>query len=597
MIRLLALVAILGTAMLLIALVGIAAFAGRADHDVADAQPERRGASSELVVIVHAMRDSPADLRDVRDVVAAQRPDADILMPRYASGVFANTDPREIAAALDARIQALVDRAAREGRRYARIVLVGHGVGALLARRTYLYGKGYRADYVPADGRRRYNGWVDDVERIVLLAGMNRGWSSEPRTTARDRVKQLLLVLGERVARVTGTGGLLLSVRRGAPFVVNLRAEWIRFARAYRPPTVIQLLGDADDLVSAGDDSDQIGAPRFVFMNVLGAGHDDLVRFGDSPDPVLRRRRQKVAEALTENVANLEARYPPSSDLLAEDPRITHVVFVKQGVQDITAWTDRIRRLIEREDPTVKVLAPTYDDFPMASFLLFADRQKKVRKFADEYAEALARYPHADRFSFLGHGNGTYLLASAVERYDALRFHRIYFAGSIVRRDFDWGARATRIDAVRNDMAAADWVVAIFPRVFEQARRIPWLADLAYLDVGSAGFNGFDSDIPAHLQFAYFDGGHGAALAADMNAYSVADFILEEDLGHMSRPIPLLPAPSGWLRLASDYAWLVWVLLLAAIVGLGCVLWRRAPARGTALCVYVAGVLVLLYTV
>ncbi|MDX1432626.1 MAG: hypothetical protein R3286_09275 [Gammaproteobacteria bacterium] len=597
MIRLLALLAILGAALILIALAGVAIFAGNAAHDTAVVEPERHGESSELVVIVHSMFNAPADMHDVRDVVAAWRPDADILMPRYDAGPFANTDLREVAAELDARIQKLADRAALEGRRYRRIVIIGHGAGALVARRAYLYGKGYRADYLPISARGRANPWVDNVERIVLLAGMNRGWAPQPSPEHASTWKRFLLRLGERIARVTGTGEMVLGARRGSPFVTNLRAEWIRLTREHTPPPVIQLLGDADGVVSAADDTDQMAAPRFAFIRVLGAGHGDLIEFGDSPDMSLRRRRQTLTEALTAGIDELVARYPPDRTLLELEPDITHIVFIRHGVLDLGAWMDRFRRLVARDDASVEILAPDYDRIPMASFLLFADRQEKVRELADEYTEALARFPHADRVSFIGHSNGTFLLASLLERYAALGFHRVYLAGSVVRRDFEWRRFAARVGAVRNDMAAGDWVVAVFPRLFEQARRLPWLAGLDYLAPGSSGFNGFDAPLAEHYEFGYFAGGHGGALEAQMNVYSIAEFVLEDNLARMSRPVPLLPAAPGWLELASDFAWLVWLALLVVVIGAGVLLWRVAPARGTVLVVYVGALVAALYTI
>lgn len=596
-IRLLALLAILGAALVLLGLVGVAILAGHAGHDVATTEPERHGTSSDLVVILHDMSGSPRDMHDIRDVVAARRPDADILMPRYDAGPFANTDLREVARVLDRRIQALVDRATLDGHRYRRIVLVGHGIGALVARRAYLYGKGYRSDYTPAGERDRSNPWVDGVDRVVTLAGMNRGWTTDTRPPGRSAWQQLLFMLGERIARATGTGEMMLSVERGSPLLTNLRTEWIRLAREDGAPPVIQLLGDGDGMVSAEDDADEIAAPRFMFVKVLGADHGNLIQFGDSPENNLRRRRQKFIEALTADIDTLEASYPPNRALLAEEPEITHVVFIKHGIRDMAVWADRLRRLIERKDPTVKVIVPKYESFPMASFLLFADRQQKVREFADEYTQALARYPHADRFSFIGHSNGTYLLASALEHYEALRFHRVYFAGSVVRRDFEWDRYQDRLGDLRNDMAAEDWVVAIFPRVFEQVRQLPWAKHLAYFEVGSGGFNGFEKDFVNGHEFAYFRGGHSAALDEAMNVYSVADFIVEEDLSRMPAPVKLLPTGAPWLELATDFAWLAWLAMLAAVIGIGYVLWRLAPARGAVVGLYVAGLVALMYAV
>ena len=55
----------------------------------------------------------------------------------------------------------------------------------------------------------------------------------------------------------------------------------------------------------------------------------------------------------------------------------------------------------------------------------------------DRYAEARARYPRAE-LDYVGHSNGTYLAAKALHDYPAAHFKHIVFAGSVVRRDYDW---------------------------------------------------------------------------------------------------------------------------------------------------------------
>jgi hypothetical protein len=74
-----------------------------------------------------------------------------------------------------------------------------------------------------------------------------------------------------------------------------------------------------------------------------------------------------------------------------------------------------------------------------------------------------------------------YLIAKALELYPACRFKRIVFAGSVVRRGFDWRRylRTNRVEHVLNYAAKGDWVVAWFPKLFEFLR---------IQDLGSASF-------------------------------------------------------------------------------------------------------------
>jgi hypothetical protein len=69
------------------------------------------------------------------------------------------------------------------------------------------------------------------------------------------------------------------------------------------------------------------------------------------------------------------------------------------------------------------------NSFPLLPFITYRDRQKNVRRFMDEYTENLARFPKAETIDFIGHSNGTYILASALQRYVTMRVRRVYFGG------------------------------------------------------------------------------------------------------------------------------------------------------------------------
>jgi hypothetical protein len=111
----------------------------------------------------------------------------------------------------------------------------------------------------------------------------------------------------------------------------------------------------------------------------------------------------------------------------------------------------------------------------------------------DRFVEACARFPNAEaKMSYVGHSNGTYLLARALQDYPALRLKRVVFAGSVVRRDFDWrrnfkvvsGANDRRVEKVLNYVATKDWVVGILSKAFQPLKLL--------FDLGSAGHDGFD---------------------------------------------------------------------------------------------------------
>ncbi|MGB3613159.1 MAG: hypothetical protein WBA10_05140 [Elainellaceae cyanobacterium] len=85
--------------------------------------PEIHGASTSLVVVIHGLGG-----RKQQDWYAAIReflPDADLLIPEYASEIFSNTDPRRTADQLAQYIhEADVNRSRRpDGQSYSHISL------------------------------------------------------------------------------------------------------------------------------------------------------------------------------------------------------------------------------------------------------------------------------------------------------------------------------------------------------------------------------------------------------------------------------------------------------------------------------------------
>lgn len=559
----------------------------------------QRGAGRELVVIVHGSLGGQAPLAQLRATVEAELPDADILAPTYRGGAFSNTDLFELAAALDDLIeQSVTERTQRPDRHeYERVLLVGFSLGALLVRKAYVYAVGQRQDY-PVAGFREARTWARKVARVLLMAGMNRGWSLAERPAEMGRADFALRRFALLVARLTGTGRMMRGAQRGAPFVANLRVQWAQLPEGCRPPTV-QLLGTIDDTVHEDDNSDLFVSLDFTFIPVVQTGHAEIVRFDDPPFG--KRRRQIFVDALTAPEATLREKYRPDHDrAVARQDRKpeSHVVFIMHGIRDTGYWTQQLADEFRQRDPGVGVRTAKYRYFPMAAFLVLGARQRYVRWFMDLYTEEIAKSPHA-QVSYVGHSNGTYIVAKALEKYATLRLHRVVFAGSVVPRSFEWtrwieGER--RVGAVRNFVAAGDWVVAIFPRFFELMMELTGLRALG--DIGSAGFNGFEDRHGNEFE-QRVRGSHGGALVA-ANFGPIAEFVLRGRAELPEQVKELRPAPL--VGLGSRLCWLIWLGLAAAIVGVG--VWSTAWVAGAtslplAVCwvAYAAFVWLLLQTV
>jgi hypothetical protein len=182
-------------------------------------------------------------------------------------------------------------------------------------------------------------------------------------------------------------------------------------------------------------------------------------------------------------------------------------------------------------------------------------------------------YPRA-KFSFVGHSNGTYLLAKALKEYRACRFENVVFAGAVVRRSYDWIAAQQRgqVRAVLNYVASRDLIVAWFPGAIELLR---------LQDLGSAGHNGFDQLKRASASRLYqcgpVPGGHGAALREE-NWKAIAHFIVHGE--PMSPPAAAIAKRrSWWVVLGGWVSPFLWVGILVGLYIIGHWIWERPIAE------------------
>jgi pimeloyl-ACP methyl ester carboxylesterase len=211
----------------------------------------------------------------------------------------------------------------------------------------------------------------------------------------------------------------------------------------------------------------------------------------------------------------------------------------------------------------VFVSTPAYKRFPMLGFLLGFARRRRVRWFVNQYTTALARF-HSARFHFIGHSNGTYLLADALQRYEAMRFDRVAFAGSVVRRGYPWDEvfDQGRVESLRNDMATDDWIVAVFPRFFEQFWEV---TGFSLGDIGSGGVFGFQ-DNAARRDQVLLRGGHAAAIEPANHASLVRYVLGIDPRPVIDKGIELADEVSSSTKWLAAFSGLVWICLVSCPV-------------------------------
>ena len=561
---------------------------------------ENEGAKT-LVIMLHGYDATRYSMRFVWFAAKESIASSDFFLPDLPLNLLSFEDPITVINELVKK----VDQRQRD-HRYDHIIIVGHSIGALLARKFYTYACGeaspedayqqFRAPFEPAVENRNGYDWADKIERLVLLAGMNLGWSISQHMNLWTALKYRIgvafgkyimtpLVFFRTVARFSTHGldafchpmtPLIFTLRRGATFLTNLRVQWIVMRECagaaqnhdeHQPDRgsalVVQMLGTIDDIVSPDDNVDLVTGQDFVYVDVAKTGHVNILQLDPSKNGETRKKH--FVDALTLSKDELMRRNAriTSIDAPQRNENVKHVVFIIHGIRDLGFWTTRIARRVKaiRVNPNeVESVTASYGYFPMLSFLFLGRRREKVVWLMDRYTEALATYPKAD-FHFFGHSNGTYLLARSFRDYPFCRFKHVAFAGSVVRTDYGWEAliKDGRIKAAMNYVCTDDYVVAWFPRVFEPFKR---------MDLGGAGFHGFkemnESNDPSRLnQVNYVHGGHSAATQED-NWESIGDFLIN---GTPPTPPTSLYRPQRTLRekIGGKLGIVIWGTILLAI--------------------------------
>ncbi|NUO77649.1 MAG: hypothetical protein HOQ32_16760 [Lysobacter sp.] len=605
----LALVSSLGLSWLLLRTIARALTRGRETRLVL--RPSAAGAADTLVVAVHGMP-GVVKFAGALALIAETWPEADHLVVDYHDswlrGFISSADARAVADAIEQGIHAEFKRG-----QYQRVVLVGYSAGASLLRKALVWAYGEEEDRI-AFGRRGKRAWVDKIERVVLLAGMNRGWSVDPRPDLMSWPTYLSIRLGEFVAGFLGIGRLISAMHRGSSFIADTRLQWVRLARSedvvagrQHFPQVIQLIGSEDDLVSKEDGQDLSTAAGTLFKTLAQTGHKEIGgALDDTSTPAALERRRMIALALRGRVDELE----PDLVEMKEDREVDRLVYVMHGIRDLGEWTDRVRdevrRRYEGNAERVAVFSAKYGRFPMARFLLPFDRQRNVREFMDRYTEHVARYPNAKSMDYVGHSNGTYILGSALLRYVTIRVRRVFFAGSVMPYGYPWTELVDggRVESVVNVVATRDWVVAIFPKMFQQ------IADLFRLDsrqglfdLGGAGFDGFGaSGLSAAVDnLEYSRGAHSTGVDVDDQdkLAAIASYVVGGERAGL-RTFESAKKKNPLLAVVSTLCVLVWLGLLVGLSLLGYLifLWFASHGlllAGAAVAGYALLVILLLY--
>jgi pimeloyl-ACP methyl ester carboxylesterase len=473
--------------------------------------------NSPLVIMLHGYSTKTNKYESLRYTLMDIYQCKEVLMPPLKLSMFSWAKPNQIVLEILSIIDTAWNNIREQENRTPAIILVGHSIGALLARKVYITacGENQMAPFEKELTGCNKLAWAEHVEKIILLAGINRGWTINPRISVpRAFLIGLLTQIG-KLFKAFGYPPIIFEIKRGATFITQLRIQSLAMQqhaaiKGVGNAITIQLLGTKDDLVSPDDNVDLVTGNHFIYLDMPLSNHVNVINMTGTKGV---KRAAFLKEILLMPETDLRKIAVLTSDEIfpLQDNNVTDVVFVIHGIRDTGFWTHKIARKVKLlGDSLGKKFATetsTYGYFAMLSFLLYGSRRAKVEWLMDKYTENMAIYPKA-AFSFVGHSNGTYLLAKALKEYPACHFKNVLLAGSVVRNDYDWKQITVegRVKNIYNIVATNDWVVGIFPKTFQT---------LKLQDLGSGGFDGF-SYLEESAQFKCIKGTHGAGVEEEV---------------------------------------------------------------------------------
>ncbi|NKX52747.1 hypothetical protein HER39_19655, partial [Arthrobacter deserti] len=90
-------------------------------------------------------------------------------------------------------------------------------------------------------------------------------------------------------------------------------------------------------------------------------------------------------------------------------------------IRDLTDTLQSGQEQIPPEKRLPKVVRLDYGFFSAVQFAIRGTRRANIHEFLDSYLAAVLTH-QPDGFSFIGHSNGTYMMANVMEEVHAVRF-------------------------------------------------------------------------------------------------------------------------------------------------------------------------------
>lgn len=452
----------------------------------------------QLIVLIHGWLLADKDLDPLKNLMELD-PEFDgskVVIFSYNASLFSNERLEDIGEELNLFLEAKFQSSI-----YNKISIVGHSIGGLIARKAYLLSLNNKTK------------WNEVLAKIVLLGTPNRGSTlSQHNMFARSWMQLMGMANQMRLIR---------DAFRGSQFITNLRIDWVRTFREWEDkqenntkfPHIVQVLYGKDVKVKPQDSLDITQFGNVEHITIDAVTHEDAVK--------VIKSSEKKYRVIKEALLNPTPKSRSSGYLDKTDQTINNVTFFMHGIRTTGDWTEEAARILKGKKNNIDVLWPKYGYFPIARFLWGPSRQALIHWFRDEYADAFVKHPLA-AFNFVGHSNGTYILANTLLSFRSIKFNKVYFAGSVVPEDYPWSMifDFQQVKKLRNDCAAIDLPVGFLCQ---------GLNTLGVKNLGVGGYNGFLDKSNNIIQNKFIEvntfDGHSVALN-DANFEAIREFML-----------------------------------------------------------------------
>jgi pimeloyl-ACP methyl ester carboxylesterase len=391
-------------------------------------QPSGEDNAKVLAIVLHGWGGSPASMKDVIETTKSTLKDlgVDVYAPRLPYS-FRLKSVRAEKVVVDLLNE--IDRIVEKRGPYRQIIIIGHSLGALIARRLFLVAAGKPPGFqseMPFAEEEKPRAWAKLVDRLVTLGAFNRGWEVSGRM---DWYSSFLLNLVGLIGHLSPNDWrpTIFDMRRGAPFIVQTRLHWLAYRRLHQQiregqieknkltnlqvapvdPIVVQLIGTKDNLASpfdqvdiAVDGRDPLSTPqdrRYFFVEMKNTDHEHAMDFSDETDGKVRKERFMAALTGSTHELHLVSSNPSllPDDIPLIEPDVTDTVFIMHGIRDDGFWTHRIAKEVREHAERgagIRARTPTYGYFAMLPFILPWIRRQKVEWLMDQYVSVKAQF-------------------------------------------------------------------------------------------------------------------------------------------------------------------------------------------------------------